>query len=120
MLAHLRAYAARKGLTINVRKSEVVAFNTSSYHPLPIPPPSFLYGGAAPSAHIWRADAQWSRTLLLSVKRVHQMVKHHGLKKHLNLSLRLFQTYALPSVFSHFSQVWATGLLSPSCPWTLE
>lgn len=129
MLRELRDYALRKGLTVNVPKSEVVIFN-SPRSSTPAPGEVFRYGpeqlAVSPNfrylglrlhsdGSMRHADEQASKSFLAAMGSMLRMASSHGVKDRLDLVLRLYQSYALP-LGLYASQVWATGSLNPRSP----
>lgn len=56
------------------------------------------------------ADEQWSRCLLASMNNVLRLATEHGVRRNLDLVLRLYQTYAV-SAGLYAGQVWSTPFL---------
>ena len=129
MLQELRDYAQRKGLNVNIPKSEVVVFNSPTPS-TPAPDEVFRFDGqrlqvSASFKYLGlrlhsdglmkHADSQSAKGYYAALGNVMRIASTHGVKDRLDLVLRLYQSYALP-LGLYASQVWSTGFLDPRSP----
>eukprot|EP00983_Pelagomonas_calceolata_P001147 40028-Pelagomonas_calceolata.AAC.1 len=129
MLDRLHGYAQRKGLIINVSKSEVVHFNSKGNNV-----PIFLLGGAQlvraePSRHLgmlftkhnnsFSSSEHMRAPFLAGCRRVRQLAYHYKLADRPHTMLWLTKAYALPACMDA-SQIWGTRFMRPGdemdCP----
>ena len=120
MLNNLAAYASRKGLTVNVRKSQVVVFNPSRSNGSN-PPDLKLGGDSLEVVHEFKflgvmlngdgcmehAAEYAARPFMAGIKRVCDMAETFCVQEHPQANLWLFQSFAL-SAGLYGSQVWCT------------
>ena len=123
MLDKLSSYAAKKGLTVNVRKSQVVVFNPSERdrststqfllagQPLEIVEEfKFLGVMVNEKGCMTRAAEYAARPFTAAIKRVGEIGSKFCVRDCPHAMLWLFQSYAL-SAGLYGSQVWCTPLL---------
>jgi len=119
MLIDLKRYSKEKGLTINAEKSYVVPFNSRDETT------EFTYGDQKlenvnefkylgvnfnKDGKMKHIDRQAARSLKVAEISALKMAKKHGINKHINTILQLYQTYAVPQGL-YAAQIWSTKYL---------
>lgn len=122
MLENLKRYAARKGLTVNTAKSEVVHFNhksgsaapSFSYNDVMLPQKDqFKYLGMLcdKRLNLKVAEEFAVRPYMVAQRRIQDFVKEHGLRDKPHALLWLSKVYGAPAGM-YACQVWGTEYLS--------
>ena len=121
MLNRLWAYAAKKGLTVNTSKSEVVHFNSRPCSSLP----TFMYGDVAlPEKEQFKylgmlVDKHMNlkvseefavRPYMAAQQRIKKFVHEHGLRNKPHALIWLSKVYGIPAGM-YACQVWGTEYL---------